>query len=90
MLEKIKVSISREDGTPVCPGMPDPDHIFLTDASSFLIVKKDGGTAEAVSGDISALLEFAARQLEALSAKESRELCEVVGLEFHPTSQVFS
>ena len=45
-----------------------------------LIVKKNGGTVETVSGGILTLMEFTARQLQSLGVKEQRDLCDTFGL----------
>lgn len=76
----IKLAVSREDGSPIYAGAPDPYSMFLTDVCPLAIVKKDGGTVEAVSGDIYTLLEFTARQLEGLGVRERRNLCDTFGL----------
>lgn len=82
MSEKFKVTVSRADGKPVF-ARADKDTVFLTDQSPLLIVKKDGGTVETVCGDITALLEFTARQLETLDSRQRHELPGLFGLEFH-------
>lgn len=82
MSEKFKVTVSREDGKPVFAGA-DKDAMFLTDQSPLLIVKKNGGTVETVCGDITALLEFTAQQLDLLGVRRSQALCRRVCMEFH-------
>lgn len=57
MLNKIKVTITREDGTPVCEQAGE-DVKFLTDSAPVLVLRKDGGTVEAFSGDLHSLSEL--------------------------------
>lgn len=46
MLDKVKITITREDGSPICPLVPEDNHIFLTDDDHFVVIKKDGGSVE--------------------------------------------
>jgi len=82
MMDRIKVTISQEDGKPVCPGASEPETMFLTDESPFLIVRKDGGTVETFAGSIGGLLEFTIRQLEGLEVLQRQQFCEAFGLKF--------
>lgn len=54
MLDKVKVTISREDGSPICPLTTENYPIFLTDDIPFLVIRKDGGTVETVTVDAAA------------------------------------
>ena len=81
-MDKIKVTISREDGNPICSAEAEPEPFFVTDADPILIVRKDGGTVETFSGGVSERLAFTVRQLEGLGIEERYELCSLFSLEF--------
>lgn len=51
MLDKVKVTLTREDGSSICPLSQEPTTVFLTDNIPFLVIRKDGGTVEAVTVD---------------------------------------
>lgn len=51
MLDKVNVTITRKDGSPICGLVPKPDPIFLADDAPFLLVRKNGGTVESYTGD---------------------------------------
>lgn len=81
MLEKIKVTVTKEDGKPICAEAGEGVS-FLTDQNPVLIVKKDGRTVETFSpGGVFDLLQFTVRQMESLGVKERNELYEAVGLQ---------
>ena len=86
-MEKIKVIISREDGSPICRKEAELAPLILTDENPFLIIWKNGGTVETASGHIPTILEFATRQLEALGVQERRQLRETFGLELQPAKK---
>lgn len=52
MKDKVKVTITREDGSPICVLTPEPDTVFLTDDAPVLLIRKTGGTVEMFSGDM--------------------------------------
>lgn len=80
-MEKIKVTVAREDGKLIHAGSGE-DVNYLTDQNPVLIVRKDGGTVETFSpGGMFDLLQFTVRQLEGLGVKERNELYEAFGLE---------
>lgn len=54
MLDKVKITITREDGSPICPLAQEPITVFLTDDIPFLVIRKDGGTVESVTVDATA------------------------------------
>lgn len=54
MLDKVRVTVTREDGTPIC-GQAGEDVRFLTDTAPVLVLRKDGGSVEAFSGDLCSL-----------------------------------
>ena len=58
MLDKVKVTITREDGSPICGLAQEADTVFLTDAAPFLLVRKNGGTVEAYAGDLQSTAEL--------------------------------
>ena len=80
MMDRIKVTVSREDGSPVFAEASEPYSVLLADNHPFAIVMKDGGTVRAVSGGLYTLLEFTAEQLDGLGIQERRELCDTFGL----------
>ena len=81
MLDKVKVTISREDGSPICGLVQEPEVHFLTDNTPFLVVKKDGETVESAAVSVSGLLEFTLAALDGLSAAVRDALCDSYGLE---------
>ena len=85
MMDRIKVTVSREDGSPICLAASEVTPDFITDVAPILIVKKDGGTVETIIGNIDTLLEFTARQLEGLGVQERRLFCEAYGINFYST-----
>lgn len=52
MLDRVKITITREDGSPICGQTPEPDTVFLTDAAPVLLIRKTGGTVEMFAGDM--------------------------------------
>lgn len=80
MLERIKVTVTREDGKPIC-AEAGISVTYLTDQTPMMIVRKDGGTVEMFSTNcMASLLEFTVRQLEGLGVKERNELYAAFGL----------
>lgn len=58
MLDKVKITITWEDGSPICSLSQDADTVFLTDDSPVLLVRKNGGTVEAFAGDMHSAAEL--------------------------------
>lgn len=78
----VKVTITKENGDPICTEA-GKDAYLLTDKSPILIARKNGGTVETVCGDITALLEFTARQMKTLGVQQRRELSGIFERELH-------
>lgn len=49
--ERIKVTISREDGSPVFSLDKAAKVEYLTEAAPVLVIRRDGGTLETIGGD---------------------------------------
>ena len=57
MLDKVKIPITREDGSPIS-GMSGTALVeYLTDERPVLVLRKSGGTVETFSGDLHGLKE---------------------------------
>ena len=56
--EKIKVTISREDGSPVFSREEAPQVLHLDEAAPVLVVVRDGGTLRTAQGDLHEMLDF--------------------------------
>lgn len=56
--EKIKVTISREDGSPVFSRDDAPTVQYLEEAAPVLVIVRDGGTLRTHSGDLHSALDF--------------------------------
>lgn len=80
--EDIQVTVSREDGKPICTGAGQHT-VLLTDQNPVLIIKKDGGTVETFSGGIFELLEFTIGQLEGMGVRERNDIYKAFGLDFN-------
>lgn len=81
MLNKLKVTVSREDGSPIWRTASEPDVHFLADDMPFMVVKKDGGAVEVASFGVAGLLEFTIAELDKLETSFREALCESYGLE---------
>ena len=79
-LDKVKVTVTREDGSPICRHAPETTPDFLTDRDPILIITKNGDTVETISGGAFELLEFAVRQLEEVGLEERCKLYACFGL----------
>lgn len=58
MLEKVKVTISREDGGPLFSRDEAPVVEHLTDTSPVLVVLLDSGTLRTMQGDHQSAVDF--------------------------------
>lgn len=56
--ERIKVTISREDGAPLFDRDQSPESVILTEAAPILIVYRDGRTLRTACGDVPWAREF--------------------------------
>lgn len=83
MLDKVKITITREDGSPLFPRDPEPMTAFLTDDDQFLVIKKDGGGVETRTVYVSGLLELTLIELEKLDAATQKAICESNGVKVH-------
>ncbi len=80
MLDKVKITITREDGSPICPLVQEPTTAFLTDETRFFVAKKDGGTVETWAVDVSGLLELTLAALDELEVAAQKAICESYGV----------
>lgn len=83
MLDKVKITITREDGSPICALVPEEDPIFLTNDDHFLVVKKNGGTVETRLVYVSDLLELTLAELDKLPAADKKAICEGYGVKVY-------
>ena len=83
MLNKVKITITREDGSPICPLVQEPMTAFLTDDYQFLVVKKDGGTVETRLVYVYDLLELTLAELDKLPAADKKAICEGYGVKVY-------
>lgn len=86
-MDRIKVMVSREDGSPICRRESEVTPDFITDVAPIMIIKKDGSTVERTMGGIDMLLEFTVQQLEGLGVQERRLFCEAYGINFYSTQK---
>lgn len=58
MVDRVKVTISREDGGPLfdCAGSAQVE--YLTEAAPVLVVVRDGGTLRTMQGDPQSVVDF--------------------------------
>lgn len=58
MLDRVKVIITREDGSPIC-GLAGAELVeYLSDEAPVLVLRKTGGTVEAFSGELPGVLDM--------------------------------
>lgn len=62
--EKIKVTISREDGSPLFSRDQAAQVEYLTDAAPVLVIRRDGGSLNTIYGDIHSVGEMFQELLE--------------------------
>lgn len=58
MLDKVKVTITREDGSPVFGWEEPPQVLDLNEAMPVLVVVRDGGTLRTHQGDLHSAAAF--------------------------------
>lgn len=80
MLDKVKITITREDGSPVCGLAPEANTVFLTDDARFFVARKDRETVETWSVDVSGLLELTLAALNDLDAAAQKAICDGYGV----------
>ena len=56
--ERIKVTISREDGSPVFSRDEGPQVLRLDEAAPVLVIVRDGGTLRTAHGDLHEMFDF--------------------------------
>ena len=56
--ERIKVTISREDGSPVFSREETPQTLCLDEAAPVLVIVRDGGTLRTAQGDLHEIFDF--------------------------------
>ena len=83
MLDKVKVTITREDGSPICGQAPEANTAFLTDDTRFFVARKDRETVETWSVDASGLLELTLAALNKLDAAAQKAICDGYGITIH-------
>lgn len=83
MLDKVKVTITREDGSPICGLAPEANTTFLTDDTRFFVARKDRKTVETWSVDVSGLLELTLAALNKLDAVAQKAICDGYGVTIH-------
>lgn len=81
MLDKAKITITREDGSPICGLAPEKDTISLTDDDQFLVIKKNGGTVETRLVYVSGLLELTLAALDELDTTAQKAICDGYGVQ---------
>lgn len=58
MLDRVKVTITREDGSPIC-GQAGAELVeYLSEAAPVLVLRKSGGTVETFSGELPGVLDM--------------------------------
>lgn len=62
--ERVKVTISLDDGRALFGLDWDPQTVYLTEAAPVLIVRRNGGTVETVAGDAASAVKFLREVLE--------------------------
>lgn len=80
MLDKVKITIAREDGSPICGLVQEPDTVLLTDEDMFFVAKKDGETVKTWAVNVPGLLELTLAALNDLSVAEQKAVCEGYGV----------
>ena len=80
MLDKVKITITREDGSPICSPAPEENAVFLTDDTRFFVARKDSETVETWSADVSGLLELTLAALNELDAAARKAICDSYGV----------
>ena len=79
-MEKIKVTISRENGEPISLEAGTPGPMFLDDRCKFMVIKKDGETVESLAtSSLFDLLEFIERELKQAKPTERESLRKAFG-----------
>lgn len=81
MLDKVKVTITREDGSPICGLTSEKETVFLTNDSQYFVARKKGGTVETWEVGVSGLLELTLAALDELDAAARKAICEGYGME---------
>ena len=56
--ERIKVTISREDGSPVSVYAQTPQVLYLDKAAPALVIMREGGTLRVMQSDLNGILDF--------------------------------
>ena len=56
--ERIKVTISQEDGSPVFVYAQTPQVLYLDEAAPALVIMREGGTLGTFHGSIQTVLDF--------------------------------
>ena len=83
MLDKAKITITREDGSPICPRVQEPTTSFLADDDMFFVAKKTGETVESWTVNVDGLLELTLAALNKLSAAEKKTICDSYGVKVY-------
>lgn len=83
MLDKVKVTITREDGSPIYGQDPEANTAFLTDDTQFFVARKDRETVETWSVDVAGLLELTLAALNELDAAAQKAICDGYGVTIH-------
>lgn len=69
MLDRVKVTITREDGGPIC-GLAGAELVeHLTDEAPVLVLRKSGGTVETYSGELPSVLDMLSEWTEGQERK---------------------
>lgn len=64
MLDRVKVTITREDGSPIC-GQAGAELVeYLSEAAPVLVLRKSGGTVETFSGELHSLKDILKKLLQ--------------------------
>jgi len=83
MLNKVKITITREDGSPICGLGQEGDTIYLSEDVRYFVAKKTGETVETWSVDVPGLLELALAALDELDAAAQKAICDGYGVKIY-------
>ncbi len=83
MLDKVKITITQEDGSPICGLGQEGGTVYLSENTRYFVAKKTGGTVETWSVDVSGLLELALAALDELDASAKKAICDGYGVKIY-------
>lgn len=83
MLDKVKITITREDGSPICGLASENIPIFLTEEDRFFVAKKNGETVETWAVNVPGLLELTLSALGELDAAAQKAICDGYGVKVY-------